>query len=200
MRTLRVGLYGGPGSGKSTTRALVFGTLKQRGVEIEEIPEYAKEMVWEERWQALKFQPATIAKQMWRERRVEDKVEVSITDTSTLLALIYGREENGVTPKFREWVLDDYRRAWRLDFFLDRDPSQAYQANGRMQTAEQAAQNDKEILDLLRSEKLSFQRVTIDSKGNSHIDKIARRIQNKLATAEIERQILNREARISDCL
>lgn len=182
MRTLRVGLYGGPGIGKSTIRALVFGTLKQRGVEIEEVPEYAKEMVWEERWNALKFQPSVIAKQMWRERRLDEKVDVSITDTSTLLSLIYGTEENGVTPAFRNWVLDDYRRAQRLDFMLERDLGHVYQASGRMQTYEQALKDDAAIRDLLDSESIPYVTMPLESDG-SHIKLISQLIE---ATLELD--------------
>lgn len=41
-KTLLVNLFGGPGTGKSTTRAGLFNTLKLTGVNSEEVPEHAE--------------------------------------------------------------------------------------------------------------------------------------------------------------
>jgi len=179
--TLKVTLFGGPGAGKSTTMALAFGYLKQAGHNIENVPEVAKELVWEERHQALLFQPYIIAKQMWRERRLDGKVDAIITDTSTLFSFIYGGEANGVTPAFKEWVLDDYRRANRLNYFLRRDPTRAYNPNGRTQKSlEEASAHDAEILAVLEDNEIPYMFVQVDKDGNSHVDVIVRGIERKL--------------------
>ena len=47
---LCVNLFGGPGIGKSTTAAGVFNLLKLHGIETELITEFAKDLVWEERY------------------------------------------------------------------------------------------------------------------------------------------------------
>ena len=46
-RTKIVNLYGGPGTGKSTTAAALFAEMKIRGVNCEYIQEYAKDKAWE---------------------------------------------------------------------------------------------------------------------------------------------------------
>ena len=48
--TLVVNLFGGPGAGKSTLMAYLFYKLKILGVEVEMSPEFAKDLVWEERF------------------------------------------------------------------------------------------------------------------------------------------------------
>ena len=48
MSALVINLFGGPGCGKSTIAALLFGKLKQNGINCEMALEYAKDKVWEE--------------------------------------------------------------------------------------------------------------------------------------------------------
>ena len=43
-----INLFGGPGSGKSTTAASVFSKLKIMGYNVELVTEFAKDMVWEQ--------------------------------------------------------------------------------------------------------------------------------------------------------
>ena len=52
-KPLVINLYGGPGTGKSTTAAHVFALLKQRDVNAELVREYAKDIVWEGRTHLL---------------------------------------------------------------------------------------------------------------------------------------------------
>lgn len=179
--TLVVTLYGGPGTGKSTTRALVFGELKQRGRNVEEAPEYAKELVWEKSSGKLGFQPYIIAKQMWRTRRLDGQVDAVITDTSTLLSLIYGGPENGVTPAFRNWVLDEYKSRNGLDFYLTRDPSRPYNPKGRtQQSLSEAEQADEQIKTLLDTNNIHYSEIQVDKDGNSHVTAIADAVEQVL--------------------
>lgn len=165
-------LYGGPGTGKSTTAALVFGILKQRGYNVEIVHEVAKDMVWEERHIALLHQPYINVKQMFRLDRLRDKVQGIITDTSTLLSFIYGTREGGVTKAFRDWILDDYRRRNTVNVFLMRNPDRAYNPQGRTQSEDEAAAADQQIRTLLIEHKINHYRVHMGRK-DEHITQIA---------------------------
>lgn len=44
---LVVNLFGGPGCGKSTTMARLFADLKTRGLNVEMVSEFAKDLVYE---------------------------------------------------------------------------------------------------------------------------------------------------------
>ncbi len=161
--TLHVRLHGGPASGKSTTRAEVFAILKRRGRNVEDVPEYAKNLVWEAANGKLGFQPYIMAKQMWHMRRLEGQVDAIITDTSTLLSLIYGGPENGVTPQFKEYIVSEYRSTNGLDFFLDRNPNIPYEGIGRTQKSLSEAQAfDQKIIDLLDEVEVPYERVPLD--------------------------------------
>ena len=57
-----VNLYGGPGSGKSTTAAGIFSELKMLGLNTELVTEYAKDKVWEKHESILDNQIYVFAK------------------------------------------------------------------------------------------------------------------------------------------
>lgn len=146
--TLVVNLFGGPGTGKSTTCAGTFYNLKQKGFNVEQAHEYAKDLTWENRKRALSFQPYVAAKQIWRVHRLLGEVEAVITDSPILLSNVYGGE--GFTPAFEAYVLDTFRSWNTLNIFLTRDPeAHPYNPKGRNQTEEEAQKIDDAILTML---------------------------------------------------
>lgn len=178
--TLYVHFYGGPGTGKSTTTALAFGALKKRGHNVEMAHEYAKDLTWEQAFGKLSFQPYVTAKQMWRMHRLEGQVDAVLTDTSTLLAFIYGTEAGGVTPAFKTWVLDEYRRMNTLNIFLERNPERFYNPKGRNQTKEAAEAADAEIKSLLDRNAIPHTSFFVDKDDNYHVGEIVTLIESKL--------------------
>jgi len=53
MNTIVINLMAGPGVGKSTLMAQLFARLKILGYEVEMVPEYVKEKVWDESWKVM---------------------------------------------------------------------------------------------------------------------------------------------------
>lgn len=148
-RTPLLSLYGGPGTGKSTTAALLFAAYKQAGVNVELAHEVAKDYTWEGAHGKLGFQPLIAAEQMWRYERLARKVDLIITDTSTLLSVIHGKVGGGSTA-FNDWIIDDYRRRNTIDVFLTRNPMRAYNPSGRLQSADSAKSMDTTIRTMLQ--------------------------------------------------
>lgn len=181
MDTLLVVLYGGPGTGKSTTAALVFGALKQAGYNVEVAHEYAKDLTWEERHAALGYQPYIAAKQMWREQRLMGQVDAIITDTSTLLGLVY--QGKGYTEALAAWLKDEYARKNTLDFYLHRDPTRPYNVRGRTQDATAATRLDGKIRYMLLMNNVRTTDVMVDKDTNSHVDFIVKQVKEKLDAA-----------------
>lgn len=178
METLYVVLYGGPGTGKSTTAAVVFGVLKQLGRNVEIAHEYAKDLTWEGRFNALGFAPYVAAKQMWREQRLNGQVEAVITDTSTLLGLVYQGE--GYSPPFKRWLLDEYRQKNTMNFFLQRDENRPYNPAGRSQTESEADILSGDILAMLHREQVPYVPLKVDKDTNSHVDAIVNNVLERL--------------------
>lgn len=175
--TLTVGLYGGPGTGKSTTAALVFGALKQLGRNVEFVPEYAKDLTWERAHGKLAFQPYVIGKQMWRLERLRGQVDAIITDTSTLLGLMYATE---VPNEFRDWVVADYKAHPTYNVFLSRDELRPYNPAGRSQTRSEAEGFDLRIKDLLDDLSIPYDVLRVNKDDNRHVDAIVEQVCQRL--------------------
>lgn len=171
-------LYGGPGTGKSTTAAQVFARLKQVGYNVEIVHEVAKDFTWEQRHVALSHQPYIMGKQTFRMDRLRGKVEGIVTDTSTLFALIYG-DKRFASDAFRAWVLDDYRRRKTINVFLTRDPSRAYNPNGRRQSEESAKAMDEKIRALLNENEISHYIVPMGDAAPACIADLAARAMER---------------------
>jgi hypothetical protein len=137
-----INLYGGPGSGKSTTAALVFARLKQDGFNVELVREYAKDVVYEQRYNLLKHQLYITAKQYKRLKDIQDygKVKLVITDSPLLLGEYYGRDLKYV-ESFVDIVDHLYSEFENYDIIVNR--VKPYETSGRMQTLEEAKKIDE---------------------------------------------------------
>jgi hypothetical protein len=170
-----VNLYGGPGSGKSTTAAGVFHYLKINGVNAELVTEYAKDKVWDKSLHILDNQLYIAAKQYHRQWRLIDQVDVIITDSPLLLGLYYNYAYNPssitarpeIAPHFNKLILGLYNIFDNLNYFVER--AKAYNQKGRVQTEEQAKQIDKEIYSLLDKSNVDYTLVYGNEKGHEFI-------------------------------
>ena len=85
-----INLFGGPGSGKSTTAAGLFYFMKLQHLNVELVTEYAKDLLWSGRLQNLLDQQEYIfAKQNHKLHRLRGKVDFAITDSPILLSYAY---------------------------------------------------------------------------------------------------------------
>lgn len=145
MSAIVVNLYGGPGCGKSTTAALVFGELKKKGINCEMALEYAKDKVWEESLKTLDDQIYIFGKQLHKLWRLKDKVDVIITDSPLLMSMLYDKEKSEL---FKALIFEQYKNFDNLDFFITR--STIYERVGRIQSEEEAEVLDGKLLDIIR--------------------------------------------------
>lgn len=167
MKTRVVNLYGGPGTGKSTTAAALFAELKFRGVNCEYIQEYAKDKAWEfsnsdVTPKVLEAQEYIFGKQHFRLRRCAKEVDLIITDSPLLLNLIYTPDDFPL-PSLRKVVKEAYDMYDNLDIFLTR--TKLYNPKGRFQTEQEAKLLDLKIKDMLNDQKVDF--YTLDAGRDS---------------------------------
>lgn len=189
--TLVVNLYGGPASGKSTNAAIAFGKLKQKSVDTEYVTEYAKDLTWEKRNQALGFQPYVVSKQMYKIHRLMDQVDVIITDSPIMFAWIYGSKS--LPDSFYQFVLDLHKSWNTIDIFLQRDLNWTYNPKGRNQTAEGAVEIDNKIHNMLQKCSIDYHIVKIDTSEDSKttdnvIDLIGKRLIGDRHAHKLSRQ------------
>lgn len=181
-KTLVVNLYGGPGTGKSTTAAGTFSFLKQDGINSELVMEFAKDKVWEESYKTLDNQIYVFGKQFHRIYRLLGKVDVVITDSPILLSLYYGKDN---TPQsFKDLVIDTFKELNTFDVFLNR--KKKYNPKGRLQTEEKARDIDVELKNLLDNV-IPNNYITMDADMNASL------VLKNLIVGELKKQLKGKE-------
>ena len=151
METLHVNLWAGPGTGKSTIAAEIFGKLKWAKIDCELINEYAKELVWEESQNKLGNQIYVFGKQLHKHYIINGKVKVAITDSPLPLGCIY---DEGKTKHLKDLVLSEFNKMNNMNIYLIR--TKEYNPNGRNQTYEEALVKDKEIEEFMNDNNIDY--------------------------------------------
>jgi hypothetical protein len=159
--TLLVNLYGGPGTGKSTSAALIFSRLKMDGKNAELVKETAKDWAWEKRHIDAYSQFYLMGRQIRRESMLLGKVSHIVTDAPVMLYDYYAQKYS--PPAIAAAVsgtVDAYYRQLRLEghevlhVFLKR--SKAYNPEGRYQTEEEAREIDRELVAMMMDRPMKY--------------------------------------------
>lgn len=150
--SLIVNFFSGPSCGKSVWSADIFSRLKKRHIETELALEFAKDLVWEENLDLLKNQIYVFGNQLHRIERLNNKVDVIITDSPILLSIIY-KQEN-LSETFDKLVLETFNSYNNLNYFVNR--STTYNPNGRKENYEEAIKKDNQIKDLLDKNNIQY--------------------------------------------
>lgn len=183
MNTKRIiCLYGGPGSGKSTTAAGLFYKLKLLGYNCELIREYIKDWVWEERKIQDGDQTYFFAKQSRKERSyIINGLDFIITDSPLILTHFYGMKFDFMEKKcntskimlqhHHEFCKDNNYKADH--FFIER--VKPYNESGRFQKENEAKLIDFEIKTLLNEFSIKHENVPGDETAVDRIIEIIKR-------------------------
>lgn len=167
-------LYGGPGTGKSTTSAHLFALLKHRGINAELVTEYIKNWVWEKREVKPGDQYYIFAKQSRSERLRFKDVDVIVTDAPVWLSSIY-EKKNEPKPHVCEALIQKHvdiaesMGVQHVHVFLKR--VKEYQPLGRYQTEIEARYIDIEIRNYLKNNVEEFLEVNADKDAAENIIK-----------------------------
>lgn len=160
-KTIIINLYGGPGSGKSTSAAYLYYLLKSEGKSVELVREYVKDWAYEKRVISNYDQIYFLGKQVRRESMLYDKVDWIITDSPVMMNLYYAQKycPAKLSEGIRSATLSMYGQAIEdghnhVHVFLKR--IKPYLAEGRYQKEEEAKEIDVELHQLLQNLKVSF--------------------------------------------
>ncbi len=178
MSAIIINLFGGPGSGKSTTASGVFYNLKQQGISAEFVQEYAKELVFEDRQLALANQVYILGKQFYGLYRVLDQVDVVVMDTSLLLGAVYAPAD--YYDSFTTLLFEIYHSMDNMNFFIERH--KPYLEVGRYQKEDEAKRIDIDVRVWLDKNKVPYDAVPGTKEG---VDKITEWVLEKLFNANL---------------
>ncbi len=170
-------LFGGPGTGKSTTAAGLFYKMKTLDYKVEYIQEFAKELTFSRDYTRLSDQLLILGEQHHRMKRLEGQVEYLIHDSPFIMGLVYLADDKHL-PKdiYTDLIHSMYNSYNNLNIFITRSDQHTYQEYGRSQTIDEAINKDKEIKDILISLNIPFIELKMGSKL---VDNIFDIVKNK---------------------
>lgn len=189
--TTVISLYGGPGTGKSTSAAYIFNRLKKRDINCELVREYVKDWAWEKRsirdWDQYYF----FGKQVRRESMLYGRVDYIVTDAPVSLSLFYAEKFSPphILYGIREAVNSFYEQcsasgdADHVHVFLTR--TKTYNPAGRFQTEEQAKEMDVEMSHFLTR---NFGITQISGTDDGDLDGLIDKIVGENTKRAVQRQ------------
>jgi nicotinamide riboside kinase len=169
-------LYGGPGTGKSTTAAAVFAAAKRLDVNAELVREYVKNWVWEGRQIMMGDQVYLTAKQCRAEQILFNDVNVIISDSPVWLSKFY-EQKYDPTTNISQYIIEKHVEIAHLNefefvhIFLERHKK--YNPQGRLQNESEAKQFDTEIRTMLDNLGIRYHVVPATIGSEQEILKIA---------------------------
>lgn len=159
--TTIINLYGGPGTGKSTSAAYLFYLLKAGGQNVEMVREYVKDWAWEKRAIGAYDQLYFLGKQVRRESMLYGKVDWIVTDSPVLIGTYYAALHSplDLSEGVRASTLAYYRQAFHdghthVHVLLRR--SKAYVAEGRYHSEDEAKEADQGLRRLLDGLRIQY--------------------------------------------
>lgn len=151
-----INLFGGPGTGKSSTAAELFSLMKWEGYNVELVSEYAKKVTWEGHTNLLHDQLYLLAKQNRSLERLRGQVEYIITDSPLLLGAHYTKA-GYLNGTFLDVVFALYDTYDNVNIMLKRH--KPYLKVGRSQTEEEAKNIDVKLEILLHNNDIPYYNV-----------------------------------------
>jgi predicted ATPase len=169
-KIININLYGGPGTGKSTTAAGLFYKMKTAGYKVELVSEFAKELTFSEDMTRLKDQILILGEQHHRLFRLQGKVDYVIHDSPINLGTVYLNDEHIPAKEFKAFINALFQRYDNINFFLERNTeAHGYQEYGRNQTITEAEKIDDNIRKMLTENDIKYQ---IIQMGANAVDRI----------------------------
>jgi hypothetical protein len=153
-----INIIGGPGCDKSLFTAAIILYLNLHHKSVEQIPDFAKALVWQKDYEALKNQ-YNIAQQQFRMLELLDgQVQYLVTESSLPQIMYYNEnypDNICDIQKTRKQILEWYKQHNNVNVVVERG-ERKYIHTGRFQDEEQAKAVDRGMRALLRREGLAF--------------------------------------------
>lgn len=179
-KSIVINMMGGPGAGKSTMASLLFAKMKMAGISCEYVTEYAKDMVWENRYNILNDQLYILTKQYRKLKRINGEVDVIITDSPIINSIYYNSKIKDNMDKISDKIIvelvgelcDKFNNYYYL---IERNHS--YEQKGRYQSEDESNIVSREIKIMLDNLNIKYTKII---SGEKSVDIIISNIKEKL--------------------
>lgn len=177
-----INLLGEPCCGKSYAATYITPKLRNLGLNVEYVPEFAKQKVYENNKLALKCQEYMFGVQSYMLAYLEGKVDVAIMDSPLILSAIYNTEVRGKlhlpSEHFNKVVMSAHNRYDNLNFLLQREYN--YVMDGRVHNENDAKRIRKKLISFLDDNDITYYlHRSVDSSYEIMIEEIMDYINNK---------------------
>lgn len=149
-----INFMAGPGAGKSTCAAGLFFIMKNLGINVELVTEYAKDITWEKR--TMVHQAKILGEQHDRLNKLRGQVDVIITDGPLFHGIVYARDSikageitETMGSLYKDIVVEMCKSFRNVNVFIQRSPTRTYIGSGRNHTQKEAEEKDREIFSAL---------------------------------------------------
>lgn len=153
-----INVIGGPGSEKSLFSSAIILYLHLHHKTVELIPDYAKSLVWQKDYEALRNQYRIAQQQFQMIELLDGQVQYLVTESSLPQVLYYNEfypENICDVGKTRKQILEWYKQHNNVNIMVERG-ERKYVGTGRFQNEEQAKAVDHGMRALLRREGLNY--------------------------------------------
>ncbi len=153
-----INIIGGPGCDKSLFSAGIILNLSLRHKTVEHIPDYAKSLVWQKDYEALKNQYQIAQRQYDMINLMDGQVQYLVTESSLPQVLYYNAhypENICDVAKTRHKILEWYKQHNNINILVARGDKK-YIHTGRFQDEDEAIKVDRGLRELLSYESLPF--------------------------------------------
>ena len=165
--TIVINIAGGPGTGKTTVAAELFSKLKEKGYDVENVSEFAKELVWEGRNEAFNDRLYMHGEQNHRLLQMNGKLDYIITDSPLFLTSIYNNYylKDKFPASYNKMIdtvtLETFKLYNNKVYILDRVTN--YSGIGRRENLKTAKQIDDNLIKYMKKNHIKYKRLSLDN-------------------------------------
>jgi hypothetical protein len=153
-----INIIGGPGCDKSLFSSAIILSLNLRNKTVETIPDFAKSLVWQQDFEALKNQYQIAQRQFEMMQLLDGQVQYLVTECSLPQLLYYNEQyEDNIcdVAKTRTRILEWYKQTDNINVMVERGDKR-YIHTGRFQDEDQAIGVDRALRQILKREGIPF--------------------------------------------
>lgn len=153
-----INVIGGPGCDKSLFSSAIILYLNLHHKTVENIPDYAKSLVWQKDFEALKNQYQIAQRQFQMIELMDGQVQFLVTECSLPQVLYYNEhyaENICDVAKTRLKILDWYKQHNNVNILVERGDKK-YVHTGRFQDEDQARNIDRALRQTLTREGMKY--------------------------------------------
>lgn len=159
-----INLFAAPGVGKSKMASAVFDIMKANHINCEIAAEFAKDLVWAERYNCLRCQPYVFGEQYYRIHRLLNKVDYVICESPLLFSIVY----DDMFKNFPALALEVFNSTENLNIMLERG-NYPYDNRGRYESLEESNKVQEKIRSVLIDNRIPHINITVDNEAPQKI-------------------------------